>query len=190
MRTLMLTTALVALAASAPLRGQLAPEALRVKQSPAAAEQFERDKLAGKALLAAGKFDEAAKKLGPLAKRMPDDLEVNYWLAQSLRQHGDLAKAEKTTQWLLDMRPDFAGGLWEAALLREQFRDLDGAVELLNQVYHRTPASKTETRIAILEDLGRLFRKQKNVRDADIISQEVARLKGTLKNETRSPDPL
>jgi predicted Zn-dependent protease len=189
----MVQSALVAFAARATLRGQVAPELLRAKPTPASVqqtEQFERDKLAGKALLAAGKYEEAARKLAPLAKRMPDDIELNYWLAQSYRLNGDLTQAEKATQWLLDLRPDFSGGLWEAALLREQFKDLSGAVDLLNSVYHRTPASNNTSRIAILEDLARIFTKQENKKDADIVTGEIARLKGTLKHEASHSDPL
>jgi tetratricopeptide (TPR) repeat protein len=163
---------------SARALAQLSPEALRPPAPAPLRAQWEKDLAAARDFLAKGHFAAAARKLEPLARHAPDDLDVHYLLARAYRLQGQLANAEKTTQWMLDLRPEFAGALWEAALLREQFQDLAGAVDLLNVVYHRTPASSTETRIAILEDLARLFDKQNNPKDAGLLRQELARLKG------------
>ncbi|MDX2267782.1 MAG: tetratricopeptide repeat protein [Bryobacter sp.] len=138
---------------------------------------FAASKLAAQKALAQGEWKQARALLEPLAQQMPDEIEINYWLAQSYRKSGDLAKAEKTTQWLLDLRPDYPGGLWEAALLREEFGDLAGSVDLLNMVYHRTPQTDSKLRLQILEDLARVFAKQKNTKNEAIIRQEIARLK-------------
>jgi predicted Zn-dependent protease len=189
MRTQVLILALAVNAASAGLWGQLTPGSLRSKMTTFSPAEFAAEFQEAKALLESGKWAAAEKKLVPLAKKAPDDIEVQYALAQAYRLQGQLEKAEKTTQWLLDLRPDFAGGLWEAALLREQFQDLSGAVDLLNAVYHRTHASNPKQRAAVLEDLARIFDKQENKKDAEIVRKEILRLKGSIRENTDS-NPL
>lgn len=151
---------------------------------------FERRKLEAMEVLAKGDAAKAVRLAEPLSKQSPDDLEVRYTLAKAYRLTGKFDAAEKMTQWMLDMRPEYVGGMWEAALLREQFQDYTGAVDLLNEVYHRTPKSKVDERVAILEDLARLFDKQENKKDAAQLRSEVARLKGTISNEKASAQPL
>jgi hypothetical protein len=53
----------------------------------------------------------------------------------------------------------------------------------LNMVYHRTASTNYGVRIAVLEDLARIFDKQENKKDAESIRKEVARLKG-MQRET------
>jgi tetratricopeptide (TPR) repeat protein len=166
MRTILLT--LVALATSAFSQVDLAPA-----------------KAAAQAAISKGEWKDAKTLLEPIARQFPDDTEANYWLAQTYRNLGDLENAEKTTQWLLDLRPEFTGGLWEAALLREQFDDLPGAVDLLNIIYHRTPRSDAKTRTAILEDLARIFTKQKKSADVEILRREIQKLKSESKGESQ-----
>jgi tetratricopeptide (TPR) repeat protein len=166
MRMTILIYALAVLAASAGLRGQSVPETEATKK-----------------LLAEGKFAEAVKKIEPVAKVSRDYIETQYILAQAYRLNGQWDEAEKTTQWMLDLRPEFTGGLWEAALIREHIKDLSGAVDLLNMVYHRTASTNYSVRIAVLEDLARIFDKQENKKDAESIRKEVARLKG-MQRET------
>lgn len=171
MRKTKLAFALAALAAGASLWGQNVPETALAKH-----------------LLEEGKFAEAVKKLEPAAKASRDYIETQYVLAQAYRLNGQWEDAEKTTQWMLDLRPEFVGGLWEAALIREHLKDFSGAVDLLNMVYHRTPATNVIARIAVLEDLARIFDKQENKKDAGLLRKEIARLKGT-NHETATSSP-
>ncbi len=171
MRNTKLAFALAALAASASLWGQTAPEAEVAKR-----------------LLDQGKFAEAVKILEPVAKASRDYIETQYLLAQAYRLNGQWDEAEKTTQWMLDLRPEFVGGLWEAALIREYLKDFSGAVDLMNMVYHRTPATNVNARIAVLEDLARIFDKQENKKDGGLLHKEIVRLKGTQR-ETANSSP-
>jgi tetratricopeptide (TPR) repeat protein len=169
MRIQTLAFALAALAAGASLWGQNVPETAEAKK-----------------LLSEGKFAAAVKKLEPVAKASRDYIETQYVLAQAYRLNGQWDEAEKTTQWMLDLRPEFVGGLWEAALIREHLKDYSGAVDLMNMVYHRTPATNPATRITVLEDLVRIFDKQENKKDAGLLRAEIARLKGTQRETVTS----
>jgi tetratricopeptide (TPR) repeat protein len=151
------------------------------------ASDFETSKLEAARMLQAGKFQEARLAATPLAKASPDDIEVWYILAKANRKLGKLTEAEKQTQWMLDMRPENPGALWEAALLREQFKDLSGALDLLNDVYHRTPASKHAERAELLTDIARIFTRQGKTKDAAMLRTEIAKLTKLAKelaNET------
>lgn len=167
MRQIGFAYALAALSAGAILWGQSVPEAE-----------------VGKRLLNEGKFAEAVKKLEPVAKASRDYIETQYLLAQAYRLNGQWDEAEKTTQWMLDLRPEFVGGLWEAALIREHLKDFSGAVDLMNMVYHRTPSTNISARVTVLEDLARIFDKQQNTKDAGLLRKEITRLKGTQRETT------
>lgn len=171
MRTYLLVGTLLAFAGGVPLRGQSLPETDRAKK-----------------LISESKFAEAVKLLEPVAKTSRDYIETQYVLAQAYRLNGQWDLAEKTTQWMLDLRPEFVGGLWEAALIREHLKDWSGAVDLLNMVYHRTPATNSQTRIQVLGDLARIFDKQQNTKDAALLRQEIVRLKGNS-HETPASAP-
>lgn len=169
MRIHLIAVTLAALSASASLRAQSVPETEAAKK-----------------LIAEGKFAEAVKKIEPAAKASRDYIETQYVLAQAYRLNGQWDEAEKTTQWMLDLRPEFVGGLWEAALIREHLKDFSGAVDLMNMVYHRTPSTNVSVKIDVLSDLTRIFDKQGNKKDAVLLRKEIARLKG-IQSETATP---
>lgn len=131
-----------------------------------------------------GKPIEAQRIAEPLSKSAPDDIDLWYTLAQAYRLQGKLDLAEKATQWMLDLRPEFLGGLWEAGLLREQRKDLAGAVDLLNTVYRQIPAFKSEDRARILTDIARIFDKQELKDDAAMLRKEIERLKEADRADT------
>jgi tetratricopeptide (TPR) repeat protein len=139
---------------------------------------YDADKALARKHLEAGKPLEALKLAGAISKRAPDDYELQYTIAKAYRLSGQLEAAEKTTQWLLDLRPENLGGLHEAGLLREQFGDLVGAVDLLNTVFRATPVSKHKERAELLRDIARIFEKQKMPKEAAELRQEAERLKG------------
>jgi tetratricopeptide (TPR) repeat protein len=148
------------------------------------AGNFETAKIEAMQLLQTGRYQEARLKAAPLAKASPDDIEVFYILAKACRKLGRIAEAEKHAQWMLDLRPEYANGLWEAGLLREQFKDLDGALDLLNSVYHRTPATQPEVRAEILADIARIFTKQGKTKDAAMLRAEILKLKEKLHEQS------
>jgi tetratricopeptide (TPR) repeat protein len=152
--------------------------------------QYDARKIEARQAVAAGKYELALQIAEPIAKKAPDDIEVWYTIAQAQRLLGKLEAAEKATQWMLDLRPEFIGGLWEAGLLREQFKDLPGAVDLLNTVYRATPTSKNTERAAILKDIARIFDKQELKAEAAQLRKEIERLKGLeIANEKATTSP-
>ena len=143
----------------------------------ACAQGYDDAKTAAAKAIRQGKPVEAQRIAEPLSKAAPDDIDLWYSLAQAYRLQGKLDLAEKATQWMLDLRPDFLGGLWEAGLLREHAKDLAGAVDLLNNVYRQIPAYKSEDRARILTDIARIFDKQELKADAAMLRKEIDRLK-------------
>ena len=165
---------------------QITPSMLKPTADLATGIRYDAVKIQANNALRDGKPALAIELAEPLSKSAPDDIDVWYTLAQAYRQSGKLDIAEKTTQWMLDLRPEFIGGLWETGLLREQFKDLPGAVDMLNDVYRRIPASKFEDRSRILTDIARIFDKQELKSDAALLRKEIERLKETAKSNAKA----
>jgi tetratricopeptide (TPR) repeat protein len=142
------------------------------------AVQYDALKVQARNYIAQGKPELALKIAEPLVKKAPDDIDIWYTVAQANRLLGKIDAAEKATQWMLDLRPENLNGQHEAALLREIFNDLPGALDLLNVVFRATPVSKYSERAAILNDIARIFEKQNLKTDAAQLRKEIERLKG------------
>jgi tetratricopeptide (TPR) repeat protein len=182
MKTLLLLAS-ATLVAAAGLSAQLT--SLHPKTDPTQAQQYLDKRAKAIALIEAKKYSEAITIAEALTKAAPDDIDSAYVLAKAHRLAGHLDQAEKTTQWMLNLRPDNPNGLWEAALLRESFGDLEGAIDFLNAVYRATPLSKYKDRREVLIDLARILDKKGLKADAAIIQKEIDRTKG-LSNENSS----
>ncbi len=142
------------------------------------AVQYDALKVQARNYIAQGKPELALKIAEPLVKKAPDDIDIWYTVAQANRLLGKIEAAEKATQWMLDLRPENLNGQHEAALLREIFNDLPGALDLLNVVFRATPVSKYTERAALLNDIARIFEKQNLKTDAAQLRKEIERLKG------------
>lgn len=141
------------------------------------ADEYDATKAKAREALAKGEYEMALKLVEPLSRKAPDDYELGLTLARAYRLNGKLEQAERATQWLLDLRPEMMGGIWEAALLREAFGDLNGAVELLNTVYRATAGTRYGERAKVLADLARIFERQEKKDDAGQLRREIERLK-------------
>ncbi len=64
--------------------------------------------------------------------------------------------AEKSAQWMLDLRPGNIPALTRAAYLRELFGDIEGAIELMQSAFTRMPYQETEDRAWVLTQIGHL----------------------------------
>lgn len=151
-----------------------------------AADSYDQTKQLAREHLAGGRLEKVIEILEPLSKKSPDDIDLFYTLAQAYRKSGKIDKAEVATQWMLDLRPEYLGGRYEAGLLREEFKDYRGAVDMLNDVYHRTPASKTKERRDVLVDLARIFDKQEMAKEAASLRKEIEKLNLRIENEKAS----
>jgi len=95
-------------------------------------------------LIANSQFAVAKEKATLLNRRTPDDVIIYGYLADADIALGNYMEAERSAQWMLNMRANNVPGLLLAATLRETFGDADGAVELLNLAYSETSPTEVE----------------------------------------------
>lgn len=107
-------------------------------------------------LLGEHRFEEARVLAAELNAQIPDDVLVYGFLADACTELGDYEAAESAVQWMLDLRPGNVPALTRAAYLRELFGDIEGALELFVDAYHRTDPVEVEDRAWILTQLGHL----------------------------------
>jgi tetratricopeptide (TPR) repeat protein len=119
-------------------------------------DHFEALKIRAWVLLGRHEFAKALELAAALNKRAPDDVFVYALLTDAHVELGNYPEAEQAAQALLDFRPGAVIALTRAAHLRELFGDADGARELLQQAFHRTPPAETEDRAWILTQLAHL----------------------------------
>lgn len=110
-----------------------------------------------------------------LHMRNPDDLMTLALLTDASVELGRYDDAERYAQWLLDLRPGNVVGLTRAAYLRELFGDVDGAIELMEQAYLRTPGAETEDRAWLLTHLAHLQLSAGRVDQSDALVQAALR---------------
>ena len=107
-------------------------------------------------LLGQHRFAEALTLATALNTKVPDDLMVYGMLTDANIELGKYDDAEKSAQWMLDLRPGNIPALTRAAYLRELFGDIDGAIELMQSAFNRMPYQETEDRAWVLTQIGHL----------------------------------
>ncbi|MGE0811758.1 MAG: tetratricopeptide repeat protein [Vicinamibacterales bacterium] len=117
---------------------------------------FEALKVRTWALLGQHKFAAALELATTLNKRVPDDLMVYGMLTDANIELGHYDDAERSAQWMLDLRPGNIPAFTRTAYLRELFGDLEGALELMTGVMNRMPFQETEDRAWVLTQIGHL----------------------------------
>jgi tetratricopeptide (TPR) repeat protein len=135
-------------------------------------DNFDGERTAVWLLLGKHEFPLALEKAKELNKKMPDDVMLYGFLTDANVELGNYEDAEKTAQWMLDLRPGNLPGTTRAAYLRELFGDMDGAVELMNMAYQSTPPSEAEDRAWILSQIGHLQLTSGKISDADATLQQ------------------
>jgi len=81
---------------------------------------------------------------------------VYGFLTDANAELGNYDAAERSAQWMLNLRPGNLPGMTRAAYLRELFGDVDGAYELMDAAYESTVPTETEDRAWILSQMGHL----------------------------------
>jgi tetratricopeptide (TPR) repeat protein len=132
-----------------------AEEALR-KSFELAPGNLEGQKIRVWLLLGRHEFAAALAVATELNKRVPDDVLVYGFLTDANAELGRYDAAEKSAQWMLNLRPGNLPGITRAAYLRELFGDVDGAYELMDMAYQATPPTENEDRAWILTQMGHL----------------------------------
>lgn len=108
-------------------------------------------------LLGRHEFAAALVEATALNRQVPDDVLVYGFLTDANVELGNYDAAEKSAQWMLNLRPGNLPALTRAAYLRELFGDNEGALELMNMAYQATPSSEAEDGAWILSQLGHLY---------------------------------
>jgi tetratricopeptide (TPR) repeat protein len=121
-----------------------------------------------------GRHEFAAARDAALAlnKKVPDDVIVYGFLTDANAELGNYDEAEKTAQWMLDLRPGNLPGLTRAAYLLELFGDVDGALDLMSMAYQSTPPTEVEDRAWILTQMGHLQLSQGKAAEAESLLQQ------------------
>jgi len=137
---------------------------------------FDAQKIEVQILLGQREFAEARDLAKTLNRQTPDDVMVYGYLADSYSALGDYEDAEKATNWMLRLRPGNVPSLVRGAYLRKVFGDVEGAIELLNQAYDKTPPNEVEERAWILTQTADFRLLKGQVDKADRLVQQAAEL--------------
>jgi tetratricopeptide (TPR) repeat protein len=95
-------------------------------------------------LLAGQKYSEARELATALNRQMPDDPALYGYLAQADIALGDYDAAEKSTQWMLNIRRNNVPGLLLGADLRSLWGDALGSLEFLHRALGETSPTDHE----------------------------------------------
>jgi len=132
-----------------------AEEALK-KSQQLAPENFEGQKLHVWLLLGRHEFAVALDAAKELNKKMPDDVLVYGFMVDANVELGNYEDAEKSAQWMLNLRPGNMPALTRTAYLRELFGDIDGSYELMQMAFQGTPPTENEDRAWIMNQMAHL----------------------------------
>jgi tetratricopeptide (TPR) repeat protein len=118
---------------------------------------FEALKLRCWVLLGRHEFAQALELAKQLQKRSADDVLVYGFLTDAHVELGNYKEAEEAAQWMLNLGRSGIPGLTRAAYLREQFGDIEGALDLMNRAFERTDPNEIEDRAWLLVQIGHLL---------------------------------
>jgi len=143
-----------------------------------APKDFEAGKLEVKVLLARRQFREALERARPLNHGTPDDVEAWGLVSDAALGLGDYAEAERTAQWMLNLRSTNVNALAHGAHLRELFGDNDGARQFWESALRLTLADE-EQRAWIATQIASLSRRTGRAAEAETLLQQVLAAKPT-----------
>jgi tetratricopeptide (TPR) repeat protein len=126
------------------------------KSQELAAGNFEAEKLHVWLLLGRHEFAAALEAAKLLNRKMPDEVLVYGFITDANVELGNYDDAEKSAQWMLNLRPGNLPALTRAAYLRELFGDADGAYELMQMALQGTPPTENEDQAWILNQMAHL----------------------------------
>jgi tetratricopeptide (TPR) repeat protein len=107
-------------------------------------------------LLGELKYTEALAEARALNHRMPDAVLVWGYMAEADAALGDYEAAEQAAQWMMNLRPGNLPAFVCGANLREDWGDLDGALDFLSRALQQVPPLETEETAWILTRMARL----------------------------------
>jgi Flp pilus assembly protein TadD len=129
---------------------------------------FEAQKIQTWLLLGRHEFTKALEVATRLNKMTPDDVTVYGYLADANAELGNYAAAERSAQWMLNLRPGNVAGLTRGAYLRELYGDLPGAVEFMKMAYDATGFQEFEDRAWILTQIAHIYLLSGDLHNAEV----------------------
>ena len=107
-------------------------------------------------LLGKHEFAAALEEGTKLNKKIPDDVMIYGFLTDANVELGKYTDAEKSAQWMLNLRGANIPSLTRAAYLRELFGDNEGAVELMEMSLQSVSPTEAEDRAWITTQIAHL----------------------------------
>ena len=121
-------------------------------------ENFEAGQAHVALLLAEHRYRAALEEAQALNHRMPDAVLVWGYMADAEAALGDYKQAEESAQWMMNLRPGNLPAYLTGAALRQDWGDIDGALDFLTKALQQTPPLETEETAWILTRMARLHR--------------------------------
>jgi tetratricopeptide (TPR) repeat protein len=109
-------------------------------------------------LLAEHKYHDALEEARALNHRMPDAVLVWGYMAEADAAIGDYDQAEQAAQWMMNLRPGNLPAFLCGAALREDWGEIDGALDFLSKALQQTVPLETEESAWIMTKMARLER--------------------------------
>ena len=107
-------------------------------------------------LLGKHEFGAALDEATKLNKKTPDDVMIYGFLTDANVELGKYPDAEKSAQWMLNLRGANVPSLTRVAYLRELFGDKEGALELMEMALRSVSPAETEDRAWITTQIAHL----------------------------------
>jgi tetratricopeptide (TPR) repeat protein len=139
-------------------------------------DNFEGLKLQAWILLGKHEFADALALATKLRERTGDDEMVYGLLTDAHVELGNYKEAEDAAQWMLNVGRSSIPSLTRAAYLRELLGDIEGALELMYQVFNRLNPGETEERAWTLTQIAHLLIVTGKVEPAGRVLEEALRL--------------
>ena len=117
-------------------------------------DNYEGQRVMAGILLARHEYTRALDLAKALHKRNMDDLITWGVITDAEIALGRYTDAEKSAQWMLDLRPGDVGSLERGARLRELVGNADGATQLWILAFRAAPENETEYRALLLVEYG------------------------------------
>ena len=121
-------------------------------------ENFEAGQAHVALLLAEHRYHAALEEAQALNHRMPDAVLVWGYMADAEAALGNYKQAEDSAQWMMNLRPGNLPAYLTGAALRQDWGDIDGALDFLTKALQQTPPLETEEIAWILTRMARLHR--------------------------------
>jgi tetratricopeptide (TPR) repeat protein len=123
-------------------------------------------------LLAEHRYHSALDEAQELNHRMPDAVLVWGYIAEAQAALGNYQQAEEAAQWMMNLRPGNLPAYLCGAALRQDWGDLEEALDFLGKALQQTPPFETEETAWILTRMARLNRQMGRSAEAETLLQQ------------------